>query len=273
MRIYISADIEGIAGVVSREHTTPAGFEYDNARLWMTDSVAAAARAAQEAGATEVVVSDSHGNGQSLLIDRLPEGVQVVRSWPRPLSMMQGVEVGPYDGALFIGYHAGATNPDGVLAHTFSSAAYRDVRVNGVSVPEAGINAAIAGHFGVPVLLVSGDDTCIAETQGFLPNIEPVTVKWSHGRLSARTLLPQASYGLIADGVTRAIERRHEIAPYVLDGPITLEVSFLYRQPVEYLTLLKCVERLDAFTIRYLADDILDLQRFMVFLGYNAAKQ
>ncbi|WP_342362514.1 M55 family metallopeptidase [Terrarubrum flagellatum] len=274
MRIYISADIEGIAGVVTREHTRPEGFEYQSARVWMTDSVAAAANAAFESGATEVVISDSHGNMQNLLLDRLPPQVQVVRASPRPLSMMQGMEVGDYAGALFIGYHAGATNPGGILAHTFRSVSLREVRVNGVSVPEAGINAAIAGHFGTPVLLVSGDDVCIDETRAFLPDIEAVTVKWAHSRLSARTITPTASYELISAGVKKAIDRRASIKPYVIPSPITLDVNYLYRQPVEYIALLKGVERLDAFTIRYIADDILDLQRFMVFaLGYNATLQ
>lgn len=274
MRIYISADIEGIAGVVTREHTRPEGFEYETARIWMTDSVTAAANAAFDAGATEVVISDSHGNGQSLLLDRLPAKVQVVRSWPRPLAMMQGIEAGEYAGAFFIGYHAGATNAGGILAHTFRSASLREVQVNGIAVPEAGINAAIAGHFGVPVLLVSGDDVCITETRDFLPDIEPVTVKWAHGRLSARTLTPAASYELIAQGVERALARRTEIGPYQIEGPITLDVSFLYRQPVEFLVMLKGIQRMDAFTIRYVADDILDLQRFLVFaLGYNSALQ
>jgi D-amino peptidase len=274
VRIYISADIEGIAGVVTREHTRPEGFEYQQARIWMTDSVTAAANAAFASGASEVVISDSHGNAQNLMLDRLPKQVQVVRSWPRPLSMMQGVEAGRYDGALFIGYHAGATNPDGILAHTFRSVSLRQVLVNGISAPESLINAAIAGHFETPVLLVSGDDICVAETKSILPGIEGVTVKWAHSRLSARTLMPEASYDLISEGVTRAISRRAEIAPYRIPGPITLELSYLYRQPVEFLVMLKGIERLDAFTVRYIADDILDLQRFLVFaLGYNSTLQ
>lgn len=274
MRIYISADIEGIAGVVSRAHTGTEGFEYQQARIWMTDSVTAAANAAFAEGASEVVISDSHGNAQNLLLDRLPRQVQVVRSWPRPLSMMQGVEHGRFDGAMFIGYHAGATNRGGILAHTFRSAVMRDIRVNGISAPEAMINAAIAGHFDVPLLLVSGDDVCTDETSRILPDIETVTVKWAHSRLSARTVTPEASYELIADGVKRSLSRMAEIAPYRIPGPISLELDYLYRQPVEFMAMLKGVEQTDAFTIRYVADDILDLQRFVVFaLGYNPTLQ
>ena len=274
MRIFISADIEGIAGVVSREHQFPEGIEWQSARVWMTDSVAAAADAAFEAGATEVVVADSHGQGHNLLLDRLRPEIQVVRSHPRPLSMMQGVEAGPYEGCFFIGYHAGATNPGGILAHTFRSATLRDVRLNGVSVPEATINAAIAGSYGVPVLLVTGDDVCVEETTAILPAIEGVTVKWAHSRRSARTLTPGASYPLIAEGARRALARRAEVEPFTIPGPITLEVSFLYRQPVEYILMLAGIQRVDAFTIRVVHEDILAVQRFMVFLlGYNATLQ
>jgi D-amino peptidase len=274
VRIFISADIEGIAGVVSQEHQRPEGIEWQSARVWMTDSVSAAAEAAFEAGATEVVVADSHGQAHNLLLDRLDPRIQVVRSHPRPLSMMQGVEAGPYEGCFLVGYHAGATNPHGILAHTFRSASLREVRVNGVSAPEATINAAIAGHFGVPVLLVTGDDVCIDETKAILLGIEGVVVKWAYSRRSARTLTPAASYPLIRDGAHRALERRERIAPFVIPGPITLEVSFLYRQPVEYVAMLEGVERIDAFTIRVRPNDILALQCFMVFLlGYSSTLQ
>jgi D-amino peptidase len=274
VRIFISADIEGIAGVVSQEHQRPEGIEWQSARVWMTDSVSAAAEAAFEAGATEVVVADSHGQAHNLLLDRLRPEIQVVRSHPRPLSMMQGVEAGRYEGCFLVGYHAGATNPGGILAHTFRSASLREVRLNGVSVPEATINAAIAGHFGVPVLLVTGDDVCIEETKGILPKVEGVTVKWAYSRRSARTLTPAASYPLITEGARRALARRAEIAPFTIPGPITLEVSFLYRQPVEYVAMLDGIERLDAFTIRVPQPDILALQRFMVFLlGYSSTLQ
>ena len=274
MRVFISADIEGIAGVVSQEHQFPEGLEWQSARVWMTDSVAAAADAAFEAGATEIVVADSHGQGHNLLIDRLRPEIQVVRSHPRPLSMMQGIEAGRYDAAFLIGYHTGSLNPHGVLAHTFRSKTLREVRVNGIAVPEATINAAIAGHFGVPTVLVTGDDACVAETQAILPGIEGVTVKWTYSRRSARTLTPAASYPLIADGARRALARRREIAPFTIQGPITLEVGFLYRQPVDYLEMLDSVERLDAFTIRTRHPDIVAAQGFLVFLlGYTATLQ
>src|SRR5262250_609290 len=117
MKIYISADMEGVVGVVTGDQLSPQGFEYNRFREFMTAEVSVAVQAAFDAGATEIVVSDSHGNGENLLIEKLPKNVTVVRSWPRPLMMMQGIDAS-FDGAIFIGYHASTTNPSGVRAHT-----------------------------------------------------------------------------------------------------------------------------------------------------------
>ena len=271
MRFYISADIEGIVGVVSREQTTSQGVEYERARDWMSDTVAAACEAAYAAGATEIVISDSHGSGQNIKLERLPQTVQLVRSSPRPLAMMQGIEVGRYEGAMFLGYHSGSTATAGILGHTMRSVALREVRLNGRVLNEAGVNAAIAGHFGVPVIMISGDDAFVAETREILGDVEAVTVKWVHSLLSARTLMPQAAYGLIREGVQRAVDRRRQRKPFVIQGPIELLVSFKHRLPVDYLAFCKFIERVDAFTIRYRGEDIVEISRFLVFmLGYSS---
>src|ERR1041384_7058484 len=157
LKIYISADMEGVVGVVTADQLGPQGFEYNRFREFMTEEVKAATEAAFEAGAAEVVITD------------LPRNVTIVRSWPRPLMMMQGIDE-TFDGAIFIGYHASTTNPAGVRAHTISSARLADVRLNGTSMPEAGINAAIAGYFNVPVIMISGDDVIVKEATGLLGN-------------------------------------------------------------------------------------------------------
>ncbi|HWP41714.1 MAG TPA: M55 family metallopeptidase, partial [Blastocatellia bacterium] len=141
MKIYISADMEGVVGAVTGDQLGPAGFEYSRFREFMTSEVNAAIEAAFRAGATEIVVSDSHGNGQNLLIEKLPKTVTVVRSWPRPLMMMQGIDE-TFDGAIFLGYHTSTSNMEGVRAHTISSARLAEVRLNGKPVSEAAINAA-----------------------------------------------------------------------------------------------------------------------------------
>ncbi len=270
MRLYISADIEGIAAVVSREHQSPEGFEYDQARNWMTDAVLAACEAAHAEGVGEVVVSDSHGNMQNLKLDRLPPWVRVVRGRPRPLAMMQGIEVGEYAAAMFIGYHAGSTAPEGILAHTMRGAVVREVRLNGRAVPEAGVNAAIAGHFGVPVIMASGDDACLAEIRALLGDIECAEVKRAYSLMSALCLTPAAEQALIREKATAALRRLADFRPFRIAPPITLDLDFKHRLPAEILGMQRFVERTGAHGVRYVAADITDAQRFLVLaLGYN----
>src|SRR4029453_16443602 len=237
IKIYISADMEGIVGVVTGDQLGPQGFEYSRFREFMTQEVNAAIEAAFAGGAEEIVVSDSHGNGESLLIEKLPKNVTLVRSWPRPLMMMQGIDE-TFAGAIFIGYHSGTTNPEGVRAHTISSATFADVKLNGVSMPEAGINAAIAGHFNVPVIMVSGDDEVVKETTALLGDVEGAVVKWASGFHSAKTLMPEAAYQLIREKVKKAIGRIKDFKPHKLASPVKLDVRFKNYRPSEMLSYL-----------------------------------
>jgi len=266
MRVYISADIEGIAGVVSRDNLMPGRFEYEAARDWMTDAVLAACETVRELGAEEVVVSDSHGNGQNIRFERMPDYVQLVRSWPRPLGMMQGVEVGRYDGALLLGYHAGASNPRGTLAHTLNGELIQELRLNGVIASEAAISAAIAGHFGVPILMLAGDDVAIEETRVLLGDIATTCLKTSIGWLSALNPSPAAADLALRAGVGDAIGRIGRLAPYVVPGPVTLDIRLRTRLVAEWLAYLGGIELLDAYTIRYRADDIVGVSHFLTFL-------
>lgn len=265
MKIYISADMEGVVGVVTNEQLGPQGFEYQRFREFMTQEVNAAIEAAFEAGATEIVVSDSHGNGQNLLIEKLPKNILLVRSWPRPLMMMQGIDE-TFAGVIFIGYHTGTTNPQGVRAHTISSARLADVRLKGVSVSEAGINAAIAGHFNVPVIMVSGDDAVVKETTALLGDVEGAVVKWSSGFHSAKTMMPEASYQLIREKVKKAIGRIKDFKPYKLTTPIQLDVRFKNYRPSEVLSYLSIVQRTDAHSIRFTGKDIIEVSKFLEFI-------
>jgi len=265
-RLFISVDLEGIAGVVTGEQLGPGGFEYERFRRFMTEEVLAVIRGARAAGVNEFLVADAHGNGQNLLIDLLPADVQVIRSWPRPLGMMEGID-STFDAAVFVGYHAGTTNPSGVRAHTFSSARLTDVRLNGRSVPEGGVNAAIAGQFGVPVILVTGDDAAVDEVRGVVGDIEGAVVKWAVSFHAARTLTPQAATALIEEKTHAAVRRAREFRPYVLRGPVTLDVRFKHYQPSQLLALLPGVERPDAHAIRYVAPDILAVSRFLTVIN------
>lgn len=265
LKIYISADMEGVVGVVTDEQLGPEGFEYERFRRFMTNEVNAAIDAARAAGATEFVVSDSHGNGQNLLIEELPDDVTVIRSWPRENSMMAGIDKS-FDGVIFIGYHASTNNMRGVRAHTMSSANITSLRLNGMTMTEGGINAAIAGKFGVPVIMVSGDDIAVAENQVIIGDIEGAVVKWSSGFHSARTLTPEAAYEVIRTRTKSAIDRIEEFQPYVLETPITLELSLKHYQPVELLAYLSNVERVNSHTIRFVGEDMTEVSNFLEFV-------
>ena len=269
LKIYISADMEGVVGAVTGEQLSPGGFEYERFRQFMTDEVNAAIEAARLAGATEFLVSDSHGNGQNLLIEQLPDDIMIVRSWPRPLGMMEGIDE-TFDGVIFTGYHSSTANTRGVRAHTMSSANITSLRLNGIEMTEGSMNAAIAGHFGVPVILVTGDDAAVAENQVIIGDIEGAIVKWSYGFHSARTLTPEAAYEEIRVRTASAISRIEEFEPYVLDTPITLELSLKHYMPVETLSYLPNVDRVNSHTIRFVGQDMIEISKFLrVATGYR----
>lgn len=264
LKVYISADMEGVVGAVTGDQLGPGGFEYGRFRQLMTDEVNAAIEAAREMGATEILVSDSHGNGENLLIEQLPADIQLVRSWPRPLMMMEGVDE-TFDAALFIGYHASTSNPEGVRAHTISSANLTSVRINGVEMMEASINAAIAGDFGVPVVMISGDDATVAEARETIGDMEGAVVKWSYGFHSARTLMPEPANEVIRERVRAALGRLDDFEPYVMEGPVELEISFKNYMPAELMAYLPIVERVDSHTIRFVGADMTEVSRFIAF--------
>ena len=265
LKIYISADMEGVTGAVTGDQLGPEGFEYERFREFMTAEVNAAIDAARAAGATEFLVSDAHGNGQNLLIEKLPDDVMVVRSWPRELMMMQGIDAS-FDGAIFIGYHASTNNTRGVRAHTMSSANITGLRLNGISMSEGSMNAAMAGHFGVPIIMVSGDDVAVEENQAIIGDLEGAVVKWANSFHSARTLTPEAGLEVIRNSTTSAINRIDDFEPYVLETPIELELSLKHYQPVELLTYLPNVEQVNSHTIKFVGEDIVQIAKFLQFV-------
>jgi D-amino peptidase len=266
LKVYISVDMEGIAGVVTGDQLGPTGFEYGRAREFMTAEALAAIAGARDAGATEIVVSDSHGNGESLLIDQFPDDVRIVRSWPRPLMMMEGID-STFAAAIFIGYHASTTSPAGVRAHTISSANYASVSLNGVAMPEAGINAAIAGRFGVPVVFISGDDVAVDETRRLLGDVEGAVVKRAISFHAASTMTPKAAQALIRAHVKTALDRRSAFKPYVVRAPVTLDLVFKNYRPAEILSYLSIVQRTTSHGIRLIGKDIIEVSRFLEFVG------
>jgi len=267
LKVFISADMEGIAGVVTQDQLGPSGFEYGQFRKFMTAEVNAAIEAAREMGATDIVVGDSHGNGLNLLLDALPQDIILVRAWPRPLGMMEGID-DSFGAAIFIGYHASAGNTGGIAAHTMSGADFLSVKINGDEITEGGINALIAGHFGVPIVMISGDDAAVREVTDMVGPVEGAVVKWHYSHTSGRTLMPEAAQALIKEKVQAGLRRRHELQPFRIEGPLSLDLTYKNDKAAELIAYLPNVELIDNHTVRFVGD-IIELSMFIeMALGY-----
>jgi D-amino peptidase len=265
LRVFISADMEGITGVVNGAQLAPGEFEYERFRTLMTGEVNAAIEGALAAGATKVTVADSHGNGLNLLVEALNPKARLIRSWPRPLEMMEGVE-GGFDAAMFIGYHASINTPQAVRAHSISSRRFYDLRLNGRHASEGMLNAAIAGHFGVPVVFASGDEATLAELRGSLgAGLAGVAVKRAIGYHSADSLAPEVARERIRAESERALRQRAAAKPFVIAGPVRLEISFKSMINAEVLALLPVVERVDGATVAFTGKDVVEAVKFIAF--------
>jgi D-amino peptidase len=227
MRVYISVDMEGVAGVVHESQTDPVtpafAAEYARFRRFMTAEANAAVEGALAAGAIRVLVNDSHWFMRNILAEELHQAAELVAGDPKPRSMMQGIDAG-FDAALFIGYHARAGTRNAILDHTYADRIH-EVRLSGKPVGELGLNAALAGVHGVPVALVSGDAAMAAEAKELLGGgVATVVVKQAVSRHAAQSVAPAVACRMIREAVPRALERTP--APFVLSPPVTLEVDF-----------------------------------------------
>lgn len=272
MRVYISADIEGVAGVAGFEQTQKTGFEFTLARQWMTREVIAAAEAAHDAGAEEVVVADGHGTAQNILLDELPDYVRLIRSWPRPLLQMQGIEDGHYDAALYVGHHAGMTSAHGVHAHTYHGGCIRDIRLSGDSQSETSLNTLLAAHYQVPVLFSSGDSDYIEHVNTMNPTIETVVTKKAYGYGSVNTHSVKVTSDMIRTGVSKAFARRKEISQLDLPENYVLEIEFQGRSQAEMWDYLPWVSRTGTFCSTAEFENMEQVMKFITFvILYQAA--
>ncbi len=262
MRVYISVDMEGIAGVVHEHQTDPidprhAG-EYNRFRRLMTNEANAAIAGALEAGAKQIVVNDSHWEMRNLLAEELDPAAQLVSGGPKRLSMVEGIDSG-YDVAMFIGYHAMAGTRHAIIDHTYTSRVYQ-ARINGTPVGELALNAAMAGVHGVAVGLVSGDQALAAEAKALLgAGVEAVIVKEAVGRFAARSLAPPVACERIRRAAAVALQRKH--APFTFAAPIELEVDFIVSQMADMAELVPGSTRVGGRTVSYAGEDYNDLFR------------
>ena len=262
MRVYISVDMEGVAGVVHEDQTDPidprhAG-EYNRFRRLMTSEANAAVEGALAAGATRVLVNDSHWLMRNLLAEELHPAAELLSGGPKQRSMVEGVDLG-FDAAMFVGYHARAGAPHAIIDHTYTSRVH-EARLNGTPAGELAINAALAGTYGVPVAMVSGDQALAAEAREVLgPLVETVVVKHAVGRFAARSVSPSESCRRIREGAAAALGRSH--TPLVLPPPIRLELDFQLTQMADMAELVPGSRRIGGRTLEYVHDDYREVFR------------
>jgi len=251
MKVYISVDMEGISGVASGRQLRDT--EYGRFRKIMTQDVNAAIKGACEAGADDILVNDAHGNMCNILVEDLDPRARLISGSTKHLLQMEGIDAG-FDAAMFVGYHAREGSPDGIINHTIMGGAVTEIRLNGRAIGETGINAAVAGAFGVPVVLVTGDDVVCAEAVEFLINPGTVEVKKAHDRFTANLIVPSKAQEMITCGATKALGRIGEVKPFNV-GAATFEVDLKTTNMANMACLFPCVRRLGTKTVQVSAEN------------------
>ncbi|MCX7974970.1 MAG: M55 family metallopeptidase [Candidatus Aminicenantes bacterium] len=263
-KIYISVDMEGIAHVVNAQ-TSAGQFDYERGRKLMTAEVNAAIEGCLAAGAEVIIVSDSHGNAQNIIPEDLNEKALLIRSFPRPLLQMEGID-STFDGVIFLGYHPKEGTPNANLSHTIWGTKFEEIKVNGLIVSEALFNAAVAGHFGVPVIMVCGDQHVVEEARKNFGPIETVITKESIGFLSAKSAHPRVVQMEIKQKAEKAVKRIREMRPFEIKKPVTLEIVFKSIFDAETTAYLPWVKRINGKGIRVELNNIIEANQFLTAL-------
>lgn len=265
MNVFMSVDIEGMAGIVDPNQITQAGgSEYELGRRLMTNETNAAIEGAVAAGATRIVVNDSHATMRNLLPDLLDSRATLVQGRLKHWFMAEGLDAS-FDAVFLVGYHASAGIRDGVLNHAFHP---YELRYNDRVWSETGLTASVAGHYGVPVALVTGDDAAIRDAEAILPPHVGVSVKRGITRLSGESLHPAEACVLIRDGAQRALENLAQSRPLVLETPVTVEMDFYFSYQADIAALIPTIERVGDRTIRYQSENAADAYRTFLATNY-----
>jgi D-amino peptidase len=265
MKIYLSVDIEGVAGIVdANQGNLAGGWEYDLGRALMTGEANAAIEGAIEAGATEIVVNDSHAQMRNLIPTELNASARLIQGRIKHRFMTEGLD-DSFDAVMLVGYHAPAGVRDGVLNHAFHP---YELRYNGRVWSEIGLTASVAGHYGVPVVLVTGDDAAVRDAAECLPAHVGVSVKRGISRLAGDSLHPERAREVIRQGARRAVEQLGKIDPLAVDTPVTIEIDFYFSPQADVAALIPTVERIGDRTIRFQAADALEAYRTFLATYY-----
>ena len=263
MKLFLSTDFEGTSGIVAWEQIIEGNAEYEQGRRLLTDEVNAVIQGAMNGGATEFVVNDAHHNMRNLHPQDLRGNATLITGRHKPLYMMQGLD-SSFDGICFVSYHGSIGAEHAVLSHTYNPGAIWEVRLNGEIVGESGLNALVAAHYSVPIILVSGDAATTREAESIAPQAEKVVVKESLGRFAAAHIHPTIARDLLLSGTTRAVQHIKRMHPPQFKRPVTLEVTFLVADMAEMALWIRGVERTDTRTVKVVSEDMLDLYRTFV---------
>jgi D-amino peptidase len=251
--------MEGITGVCHGEHTMRSGREHERARELMTGEVNAAVQGAMDAGATEVIVNDSHGTMRNIIPELLHKDAYLITGSPKHLSMMQGVDA-ECEGVIFVGYHARMGVP-GVLSHTYDSSTVFNVRLNGQLVGEAALNAMVASHYGVPIIMLTGDKAAVEDSREVLGDFVGVAVKEAATRYSVKGVHPDKACEMIREGAKEAVMRRKEFKPFGVEKPITIEMEFLQSGMADMAEVIPGAVRVDGRKVAFTSDSPIQIYK------------
>ncbi|PKR77464.1 aminopeptidase [Halalkalibacillus sediminis] len=270
MKLYLSVDMEGITGLPDHTFVDPALHNYEIGRKIMTQETNHVVSACFDAGCQQVLVNDSHSKMNNLLIDELHEKAELITGGVKPFAMVEGLDQ-DHNGAIFLGYHARAGQP-GVMSHSMTQGV-RNFYINDENVGELGFNAYVAGHFGVPVLMVAGDDQAANEAEELIPNVTTAIVKRSITRSAVKSLTPAKAGELLRQQVSKALDNRANVDPLIPPKQPTLRIEFANHGQAEWAAFMPGTElEPGSCIVSFKAKDILEAYRAMVVMTELAMK-
>ncbi|MDT0262627.1 M55 family metallopeptidase [Jatrophihabitans lederbergiae] len=263
MKIFISSDMEGTAGVVDWDQCMSTGLQYPYYADLLTAEINAAIEGAMQAGATEFLVNDAHSKMANLKPDALAGRASYLSGRYKPMYMMQGLDRS-FDAIFLVSYHGSMGSEGSTLSHTYFPLAFAEVTINGIVAGEAGINALVASAYGVPIVLVTGDETTAEETRRFCPAIKAAVVKKSITRFAAESLHPSVAQDLIREQAGLALDELSTAGAPEIERPVTLAISFRTSDYCELASRVAGVDRTGPLAATIVSEDPLEIyQRFI----------
>ena len=267
MKLFISFDMEGVAGIVDWAQCLPPGQAYEEGRALLLGEVNAAIDGALAVGAAQVVVNDSHGAMNNLNPADLHGRAAYIAGRHKPGYMMEGLD-DSFDAVFLIGYHGSISGAPSVLSHTYNPSVISRVALNGVACGESGVNALVALGHGVPVALITGDQVTVAEAEPFCKQVEQVTVKESITRFAAAQVHPEVAREMIYAGAEAAVRRLGSVPPPDIELPARLDIELQTADLAQVAAWVKGVERSGTRSVRIAGEDPLEVYRSFVGLTY-----